>query len=203
MLLTSSQVSLAASSAIVLFFTTALFLSGCVIQQRTLRDLRAAIRDNGGVAETRPSPKIFLPDRFKQLTTELEDGTVIALDPADGPLPDLTRPPQIFLSQDSQSKAFAPDSQPSAPKKSVVNENQDQSDRIFGAAGKKADDKSPSKSGAATKGEKAASGGPTSAGSKTKTEKPISRAERRRRIREDIQRLAQGSKPVFYQRRLW
>jgi hypothetical protein len=34
-------------------------------------------------------------------------------------------------------------------------------------------------------------------------EKPISRAERRRKIREEIQRLARSDKPVYYQRRLW
>ena len=36
-----------------------------------------------------------------------------------------------------------------------------------------------------------------------KTEKPISRAERRRLIKEEIRRLAQADKPVYYQRRLW
>jgi hypothetical protein len=35
------------------------------------------------------------------------------------------------------------------------------------------------------------------------SEKPISKAERRRRIREDIQRLALADQPVYYQRRLW
>lgn len=34
-------------------------------------------------------------------------------------------------------------------------------------------------------------------------QKPISRAERRRLIKEEIQRLAQGDQPVYYQRRLW
>jgi hypothetical protein len=32
---------------------------------------------------------------------------------------------------------------------------------------------------------------------------PISRAERRKLIKEEIQRLAQADKPVYYQRRLW
>ena len=35
-------------------------------------------------------------------------------------------------------------------------------------------------------------------------EKPvISRAERRRRIKAEIQRLSQGDEPIYYQRRLW
>lgn len=33
--------------------------------------------------------------------------------------------------------------------------------------------------------------------------KPISRAERRRMIKEEIQRLSQGDQPIYYQRRLW
>ncbi|KAA8567740.1 hypothetical protein EYC84_008211 [Monilinia fructicola] len=44
MLLTSGQVSVAISSFIVFFFTTALFLSGYVLQQQTVRDLREAIK---------------------------------------------------------------------------------------------------------------------------------------------------------------
>ncbi len=34
-------------------------------------------------------------------------------------------------------------------------------------------------------------------------EKPISRAERRRRIKEEIQKLSQGDQKGYYQRRLW
>ena len=39
--------------------------------------------------------------------------------------------------------------------------------------------------------------------SRGKAERPISRAERRRRIKAEIQRLAQGDTPIYYQRRLW
>lgn len=35
------------------------------------------------------------------------------------------------------------------------------------------------------------------------SEKPLSRAERRRRIKQDIRDLSQGEGPVYYQRRLW
>jgi len=34
-------------------------------------------------------------------------------------------------------------------------------------------------------------------------EKPISRAERRKRIKEEIQKLSQGQERGYYQRRLW
>lgn len=37
----------------------------------------------------------------------------------------------------------------------------------------------------------------------SKNKAPISRAERRKMIKEEIQRLAQSDKPVYYQRRLW
>ncbi|KAL0475232.1 hypothetical protein QR685DRAFT_465870 [Neurospora intermedia] len=72
MLLTSAQVSIAFSSGIVFIFTAALFLSGYAIQQRTLRDLRAAIKPT-----PRPSPRTYLPDQFKKITTELPDGTIV------------------------------------------------------------------------------------------------------------------------------
>lgn len=57
----------------VVLCSLALFLSGCAIQQRTLRDLRAAIRP-------RESPRARLPDRFRASTTELADGTVVLVE---------------------------------------------------------------------------------------------------------------------------
>ncbi|KAL1837422.1 hypothetical protein VTJ49DRAFT_3793 [Mycothermus thermophilus] len=63
-LLTSGQVSLAVSSMIVFICTLALFLSGYALQQRTLRDLREAIRLADGtrrpplpLAPSQPYPK--------------------------------------------------------------------------------------------------------------------------------------------------
>ncbi|ESZ89460.1 hypothetical protein SBOR_10157 [Sclerotinia borealis F-4128] len=44
MLLTSGQISVAISSFIIFIFTTALFLSGYILQQQTVRDLREAIK---------------------------------------------------------------------------------------------------------------------------------------------------------------
>lgn len=34
-------------------------------------------------------------------------------------------------------------------------------------------------------------------------EKPVSRAERRQKIKEEIRRLSEGQERVYYQRRLW
>ncbi|KAF3768691.1 hypothetical protein M406DRAFT_251469 [Cryphonectria parasitica EP155] len=133
MLLTSSQVSVAISSAIVVAFTAALFLSGYVIQQRTVRHLRAAIRPDS-------SPQIYLPDRFRDDTTELADGTIVMLD-------EYGRPVRQEEEQQEQEQQRPAQEKPG--------------------------------------------------------EKPISRAERRRLIKEEIQRLSQGEEPLYYQRRLW
>ncbi|KAI0130213.1 hypothetical protein BJ170DRAFT_619191 [Xylariales sp. AK1849] len=164
-LLTSSQASVAISSGIVVLFTLALFLSGYAIQQRTLRDLRKAIRP-----DPRPSPKIYLPDRFKQSTTELSNGRVIELDD-DFP----SSPRQI------KQKEVTIDVRPTVPEDAA---------------------QKPMKQ------EKAATGkrdGKKRRGDKTEEEReePMTRAERRRRIKQDIRDMSQGEGPVYYQRRLW
>ncbi|KAJ9155208.1 hypothetical protein NKR23_g1999 [Pleurostoma richardsiae] len=200
MLLTSSQVSIAISSAIVVFFTLALFLSGYAIQQRTLRDLRAAIKPS-----PRPSPKIFLPDRFRKSTTELPDGTVVAVDDdfdrsaaarrirrkRPGPVvevrptvpEDRTAGEQQQQQQQQQQNVMAPDKQGQAgqPAGKVSGAGSPWADRA--AADSRDDDLVPNPN--------------------DNTQKPVSRAERRRLIKEEIRRLAQGEKPVYYQPRLW
>ncbi|RDL41582.1 uncharacterized protein BP5553_01561 [Venustampulla echinocandica] len=64
MLLTSSQVSVAISSVIVFLFTTALFLAGYVLQQQTVRDLRAAIKPQ--IARGLPELQVFLQPQFSE-----------------------------------------------------------------------------------------------------------------------------------------
>ncbi|KAI1080228.1 hypothetical protein F5B20DRAFT_119387 [Whalleya microplaca] len=164
MLLTSSQVSLLISSGTVVLCTLALFLSGYTIQQRTLRDLRGAIKAN---REPRPSPKIYLPDRFKKSTTELEDGTVVEID---SPGSDNGN------KEDDEIVIIRP---------SMPEEDLNQKPL-------KAERDAPAEPDTRQKGNGAAG-----------EEKPISRAERRRLIKEEIQRLSQGETPVYYQRRLW
>lgn len=44
MLLTSTQVSVALSTGVVVVFTALLFVAGCVLQQRTVRNLQAEIK---------------------------------------------------------------------------------------------------------------------------------------------------------------
>ncbi|KAK5656197.1 hypothetical protein OQA88_4958 [Cercophora sp. LCS_1] len=174
MLLTSSQVSVAVSSGIVLFFTAALFLSGYAIQQRTLRDLRRAIKPS-----PRPSPKIFLPDRFKKSTTELPDGSVVAVDD-----------PRDAGSSRTQQVIEVKPSMPKIPQHSESHGSEQQA--VMGPLTKK-DAKAADKKSKKDKKSK----------DESKPEKPISRAERRRRIKEEIQKLAQGEQRGYYQRRLW
>ncbi|KAK0633225.1 hypothetical protein B0T14DRAFT_560834 [Immersiella caudata] len=185
MLLTSSQVSVAVSSGIVLVFTAALFFSGYAIQQRTLRDLRQAIKP-----KPRPSPKIFLPDRFKKSTTELPDGTIIEVEDdydrrkKPGAVvvevkPTLPGDVQAAISPPDEQQQQVLDTANDAP---TQTEKQDKPKK-----------KKKKKKGKPAK-EEADSEQP---------QKPISRAERRRRIKEELRKMAQGEEKGYYQRRLW
>ncbi|KAK4151918.1 hypothetical protein C8A00DRAFT_16746 [Chaetomidium leptoderma] len=164
MLLSSGQVSVAVSSSIVFLCTAALFFSGYVLQQRTLRDLRAAIKPS-----PRPFPKIFLPDRFKQSTTELPDGAIIVLDD-DG-------------DHNGEQKETVINVKPTLPDK---------------AASQQKALSNPGENDGKEKGK-----GSAEQDGSDETQKPMSRAERRRRIREEIKAMSQGEDRVYYQRRLW
>jgi hypothetical protein len=159
----------------VLFFTTALFLSGYAIQLRTLRDLRAAINQDTRPGTPEP-PKIFLPDRFKQKTTELADGTIVAVDPS----PHVGGRPQTVVEV-----------------RPTLTEEQQQR----GAGGTASGKDGGARGSAGAQGKKAA--GETVGGGEGRKQKPISRAERRRRIKEDLQRLSHATERVYYQRRLY
>ncbi|EHK18981.1 uncharacterized protein TRIVIDRAFT_57769 [Trichoderma virens Gv29-8] len=136
-LLTSGQVSVLATAAMILLCTSALFLSGYAIQQRTLRELRAAIRP-------RQSPKAHLPEEFRGALADLEESNLLV---EETPV---------------ESK---PEPEPE-PEHKEQKEEEHKEETIANKA-------------------------------------PISRAERRKMIKDEIQRLAQSEKPVYYQRRLW
>lgn len=176
--------------------TAALFLSGYALQQRTLRDLRQAIKP-----APRPSPKIFLPDRFKQSTTELADGTVIILD--DGKSDTNSKPNDqtvIQVKQTVASKAEpapekfkSPPAKDQQPTKTATVETDDKAEsqaKPYGPVNKQ--DSTEKQSGD--------DGQPQD---DAEEQKPMSRAERRRRIKEEIQKLSQGQERGYYQRRLW
>lgn len=115
----------------------------------------------------RPSPKIYLPDRFKQETTELEDGTIIALEEEEDDVVIIEVHPTMQDDDRAQKPLPASDDDDD---NEPAGEPMDKIEEDAKRAGE---------------------------------EQPISRAERRRRIKAEIQRLSQGDEPVYYQRRLW
>lgn len=153
--------------------TAALFLSGYALQQRTLRDLRAAIK-----APPRPSPKIFLPDRFRQETTELPDGRIVVLD--SGAIASQQHAPVIEV------RPTLPDEQQTAPNDTP------------GAATQPTKTETDKPKGAPENGDRA-----SEQEGQEEPQKPMSRAERRWRIKAEIQRTSQGEERGYYQRRLW
>lgn len=178
--------------------TLALFLSGYAIQQRTLRDLRAAIRPR----ETRPSPKAHLPDRFRTTTTELEDGTVVLVESdadkeakeveqlvATAHMPEDEKASHEVKSDNAQEKQRhqQQQQQPASQKKNAVPVSERQRTIIAQLQADVA----------------AKSWGVEHPDPLKKSKVPITRAERRRLIKEEIQRLAQSEQRVYYQRRLW
>ena len=167
--------------------TAALFLSGYVLQQRTLRDLRAAVKP-----APRPSPKIFLPDRFKQSTTELADGTVIALDDEAAHTGDVTIEVKPTLPDEAGVRHPNPDGDVDVGTAKAHTKEQPTKT-----------EKGQSKNSSSNKKDTKGKGSPADDGSDSPPQKPLSRAERRRRIKEEIMKLSQGEERGYYQRRLW
>lgn len=204
------QLMAATNTTTVISCTTALFLSGYVIQQRTVGHLRAAIRPN-------PSPQIFIPDRFRQDTTELADGTIVVLDEYDRP----TRQ-RISVSGEPEGQSHAVHESEDGgatvevKETSVESLDEQQQQRVLAIEKLRQEtedaevkEQQPS---AETKPQPApwevrADGEQTPNEStehpEDEAKKPVSRAERRRLIKQEIMRLAQGDEPVYYQRRLW
>lgn len=156
-----------------IIFTTALFLSGYVLQQRTLRDLRAAIRE-----PARPKPVTFLPDRFKYSTTELPDGTTVTIDPELGlPAPKQPGGQQVVI-----------EVKPTVPQE------------VGTAKGRSLDDGIKSPKVDSGKARKAQGNKGKKEDKKPKRE---TAAQRRRRIKDEIRKMSHGTRPMMYQRRLW
>ncbi|KAI3335424.1 hypothetical protein F4824DRAFT_464749 [Ustulina deusta] len=181
MLLTSSQVSILLTSGIVLLCTSALFISGCLIQQRTLRDLRSAIRPT---VVTRPKPKVWDVEALRRTKTtiRLDDGTLVEIQSR--PDAELAVDPSSSGPETIEVRPTIPEVEEEPEQKSIPPLSQDD-------AGDGEDDSAlkvkvkPSWDGVQEGGE------------------PLSRVERRRRIKAEIRRLSQGDTPVYYQRRLW
>ncbi|KAK3954374.1 hypothetical protein QBC32DRAFT_336570 [Pseudoneurospora amorphoporcata] len=230
MLLTSAQVSVAFSSGIVFIFTAALFLSGYAIQQRTVRDLRQAIKPT-----PRPSPKTYLPDQFKKMKVELPDGTivpvrddgmVIEINPTTPkearetsetgeenqqkkPIPALEPAPESIPEKAKNKKTSSERARKYREQQQLKKQQQRQQEGLVVQQGQQQQDYSTRPNQAeqqeTTQGLliEIPEGMLEHPDPNMRAEKAVSPAERRRLIKEEIQRLAQPEERGYYQRRLW
>lgn len=179
--------------------------------------LRAAIRPN-------PSPQIYIPDRFREDTTELADGTIVVLDEYNRPVrqrisvsgrPDgrgndlddseagevaveVKETPAESLDEQQQQRVLA------IEKLRQETEDAEAQEQKQGPEQAPVESKpQPAPWEMRAGGEQIPREGTEHAEVETQLEKPVSRAERRRLIKEEIMRLAQGDEPVYYQRRLY
>ncbi|KAK6956355.1 hypothetical protein Daesc_001632 [Daldinia eschscholtzii] len=165
----------------VVLCTAALFLSGYVIQQRTLRDLRAAIKPT---RIPRPSPKVYFPDHHNspsQLEDTINDSRL------------------KHRRSSSSGKHSAEEGEedvvivrPTVPEEKLEQEEPAVPEKDDAAAGAYVGTPNDVEETVVEKKKK-----------EEPEEKPISRAERRRKIKEEIRRLSEGQERVYYQRRLW
>ncbi|CRK21930.1 hypothetical protein BN1723_013392 [Verticillium longisporum] len=193
MLLSSSQVSALITTFIIISCTTALFLSGYVLQQRTVSQLRAAIRQH----PLNPSPRPNLPDRFRSTTTELEDGTIIVLE-SEAHAEANQRDPVVVEVRPSVPD---PASAPARQQKVLAPSPHDELAAELRAARtslEAAREMSERERNVRLLSEKNQLNPDPSA----EDQKPISLAQRRRLIKEELFRLSHDDKPVHYQRRL-
>ncbi|KAI1122404.1 hypothetical protein F5Y10DRAFT_254070 [Nemania abortiva] len=195
MLLTSSQVSVLITTGMVLLCTSALFISGCLIQQRTLRDLRSAIRP---AVVTRPKPKVWDTQQRRidvKTTIRLEDGTLVEIQgPSADAVPVALDPVSPEEQEQDQHQIIEVQLTPrEAEELELGQKPAEPSPPALDSGDGSGGGKEESESGSVA----AAWDGVQEGG------EPLSRAERRRRIKAEIQRLSQGDTPVYYQRRLW
>lgn len=180
--------------------TSALFLSGYAIQQRTLRDLRAAIRP-------RQSPKAHLPEEFRGALADIEESELIVLETEGQRWSREARSmgPQARVSDAEIQVEETPVEPESESKPELKAEQKEEGQKEAPAA---IPDGEPTKKQlemlekiqqtVADKSWAVENPDPLS-----KNKAPISRAQRRKMIKDEILRLSQSDKPVYYQRRLW
>ncbi|PTB64702.1 hypothetical protein BBK36DRAFT_1135887 [Trichoderma citrinoviride] len=199
-LLTSSQVSVLATAAMILLCTSALFLSGYAIQQRTLRELRAAIRP-------RESPKAHLPEEFRGALTDIEESQLLVVETEAQRWSREARglvPPQSHVSDaEIQVEDTLVEGVESKPEPEPEQEEEQQQQHKVAVPGGEPTKEQLAMLDAIQKSVADKSWAVENPDPLSKNKAPISRAERRKMIKEEIQRLAQSDKPVYYQRRLW
>lgn len=148
-------------------------MSGYVLQQRTLNKLRTAVIQQ---MQPRPSPKIYLPEKFKTQDTAAEFGGSASFPDSQG-----QENGGVSIDNDSGDNAdtIYVEIRPTEPDVKEGQSPQDSLD-VDDAAEQQQQQLDPETA-----------------------EKPLSSAARRRKIKEEIRRLAQSGEPVYYQRRLW
>ncbi|KAF5877377.1 uncharacterized protein Bfra_001744 [Botrytis fragariae] len=202
MLLTSGQVSVAISSFIVFFFTTALFLSGYVLQQQTVRDLREAIKpqfqaklvglevpDNLNINADRSGRKGqvegFLPKKFEN--EAVREGNIRAEIKRD-----VEEESDEVVGKNGKNKAQGEENEEWSGvelEESVIEVRKDYGSVEGEGEGAESVDN--------TEGIKKGGGGEIAV-----PEKPLSRAERRRRIKEELVTSGEGETFNGYRRRV-
>ncbi|KAK4124927.1 hypothetical protein N657DRAFT_632862 [Parathielavia appendiculata] len=136
---------------------------------------------------------MYLPDRFKQATTELEDGTIIVLHHGGGGEKVQREEPVIQVKpttadDNPNEEPLSNDQRPS---------HEDKGDHDTDGSSVRQQLTTETKGGSKSKSKASKNG----KGSES-PQQPMSRAERRRRIKEEIMRSSQGQERGYYQRRL-
>ncbi|OAQ98454.1 hypothetical protein LLEC1_02883 [Akanthomyces lecanii] len=181
-LLTSSQVSILLTGTVIFLCTLALFLSGYVIQQRTVNDLREAIRPR-----IRPVTKPHLPERFKARITELEDGSI------------------VFYESEADEEARAqrqhieiPESTNEAARVEADETRIDQEEEMKRATQKQRQMLQEIQSKIAQQSWAVENPDPWA-----KSKVPVDAVERRQMIRDELKRLSMSDGPVPWSKRIW
>lgn len=163
--------------------TVALFLSGYVIQQRTVENLREAIRPRA----PRATPKSYIPDKFKARITELEDGSVVFLESEADEEARQQRQQLIEIKESTSQSTSGQEGQPA-----------EQSPGLIRASKKQLMLLDQIRHNVAQQSWAVEHPDPYA-----KNRVPITAAERRRLIKEELQKIAGSNELVYWQRRLW
>jgi hypothetical protein len=174
---------------IVFIFTTALFLSGYVLQQRTVRDIRAAIKPQ----LLGPSgPELYIPPQFR--TGEFWDGKEESI------VIDNSRIENGVKSSEGSQRQEGGEGQEAGERVAEEDENMIGATRWQKAAKQK--ERMKVKEAAQQKPMNRESA--TGQEEKVKVEeKPMGRAERRKKIKEEILAVGEGESYKGYRRRMW
>ncbi|KAK0377041.1 hypothetical protein CLIM01_05574 [Colletotrichum limetticola] len=183
--------------------TAALFLSGYVIQQRTLSQLRQAIKP-----ETRPSPKAsyYVPEHLKDAAGNgqnvplyggangKQEQIIIEVNPTVSDKQQQEQPQQQSKKQKAGQKAAGWTSD--MWQKMMGPSEKEDKGGVSREDLEKMDERERNINGWNVKDQ-------ANPDPEASNQKPISRAERRRLIKEELRRLSESEERVYYQRRLW